>query len=341
MSLIDWGWSLHWEARFAPYRQQGLCAARVTGGSRGIFTLETEQGPIRGELSGRLEYMAESAIDLPVAGDWVAVTETDPALITAIVPRAALFARTDDGERQPLAANIDVALLVTAFDRDFSVARLHRYLVLAREAGARPVIVLNKRDLADDTEEVLRAAALLAPVAPMSALSDDVGSLLGSFVGPGETAALLGSSGVGKSTIVNALLGDSLQSTREIRESDSRGRHATTARTLFRLPEGWLLADMPGLRAVGVGAPGEAVDAVFDDISELAHGCRFTDCTHTNEPGCAVSAAVSPVRLASYRKLLREAAYQHRREDASAARALKEKWKKIHIALRQRGDKRE
>jgi len=227
-------------------------------------------------IAGRLEYAASSPMDLPVVGDYVEVTSTEPAVVIAVVPRKTLFTRVVNGERQPLAANVDVALLVCGLDRDFNVRRLERYVVLCREAGVRFVFVLNKSDLCADVEARIaeaRAVAEGAPVVTLSALSEDVWQVLGALVNTGETAALLGSSGVGKSTMVNALLGSTRMAVGSVRESDSRGRHTTTGRELFALPEGWFLMDMPGLKEVGIGSAG--VEEAFDDIAELAKTCRF------------------------------------------------------------------
>ena len=341
MSLLDWGYSSAWTERFRAHRQAGLAAARIVGANRGVFELETEIGHARGELAGRLEYAAESPLDLPVAGDWVAITQTEPALIIAVLERQSLVARaTNEGQRQPLAANIDVAFLVCGLDNDWSPRRLDRYLALAREAGVTPVAVLNKRDLCADPEAALRLARGVAQAVLISAHHDDLPEKLGVFMKPGQTAALFGSSGAGKSTIVNALLGGPAQTTAAVRESDGKGRHTTTTRTLIRLPQNWLLLDMPGLRSVGVTGDTTAVEDAFADIAALAVNCRFANCAHTGEPGCAVLASANPERLAHYRQLLREAAHQHEREDASAARAKKERWKKIHNAMKQRPDKR-
>lgn len=341
MSLHEWGWTSFWAERFAASASAGLLPARVVGVSRGEFALEMETGRIRGELSGRLEYAVFSAVELPAVGDWVAVTPTDPALIVNVIERRSLFARAiDSGERQALAANVDIAFLVSGLDRDFNVRRIERYLVLAREARAEPVIVLNKRDICGDPDAALQSVSHIAPSVLVSALLDDVATLLGGFVAPGQTAALVGSSGVGKSTLVNALLGNAVQETFAVREEDSRGRHTTTSRALFRMPGDWLLVDMPGLRAVGIGGSSSAVDDAFEDVAELAAQCRFHNCTHAGEPGCAVVANLDAARLESYHKLQREAAYQHRKEDATAARAEKEKWKAIHRAFNKRVDKR-
>lgn len=341
MSLLSWGWNSAWAEQFESHLRAGLAPARVTQMHRGGFELETEIGPVNGELSGRLEFASSSAIDLPVTGDFVAVTPTDPALIFAVLNRRSLFTRAVDGAAQPLAANIDVAFLVTSLDHDWSPRRLERYIVLSRDAGARPVIILNKRDLSPDPHAALAHARRLAPSVLLSAHSDDVAQALAPFVAPLETAALLGSSGVGKSTIVNSLLGAEIQATSTVRESDSKGRHTTTARTLHRLPAGWLLLDMPGIRSVGISADEAAVNHAFAQIAALAAHCRFADCSHSNEPGCAVLPNINTQQLAHYRQLLREAAYQHRREDATAARAEKEKWKKIHKQMKSRPNKRD
>jgi ribosome biogenesis GTPase len=270
----------------------------------------------------------------------VATTPTDPALIVAVLQRQSIFTRAVENSVQPLAANIDVAFLVCGLDHDWNPRRLDRYLVLAREAGTAPVIVLNKRDLCPTPEAIHRQACELAPAVLIRATSDDIAGTLSPFVPPGGTAALLGSSGAGKSTIVNALLGTQSQPTGPVREADSRGRHTTTARTLFQLPQGWLLLDMPGIRSVGIAARQQSVNSAFADIEALAEGCRFTDCSHTSEPGCAVLAGASPERLAHYRQLLREANYQKVREDSSAVRAQKAKWKQIHAEMKRRPDKR-
>jgi ribosome biogenesis GTPase len=241
-----------------------------------------------------------------------------------------------------LAANIDVALLVMGLDGDFNLRRQERYLVAAWQSGARPAIVLNKADLHEDVEGRLTASQASAPGVPVVALSAATGEgldQLDQIAGAGETALLMGSSGTGKSTLLNRLLGEDRQRTNSVRESDSRGRHTTTDRGLFLLPSGWLLVDTPGIRELQLWADEDAVDRAFADIDDLARECRFRDCRHQGEPGCAVASAVESgdldeARLGSFNKLQREIAYTNRRQDQSAALAEKRRWKAIHKAHR-------
>ena len=296
--------------------------ARVLSQAHELYSVATVQGEQLAQVTGRLRFLDE----LPAVGDWVSLTPTDPPLITAIEPRTSCFTRTSPGGgRQILAANIDVAFLVCGLDADFNPNRLDRYLVQARQSGARPVVVLNKADL----RPALPRLALDVPVAVVSALTGDLAALH-HHVQPGETAALFGSSGVGKSTIVNRLLGADRQAI-----GVAPGRHVTTSRQLILLPAGWWLLDMPGLRELALDATAGAVDQAFAEIS--SDQCRYRDCRHEDEPGCAVRDHVDPARLASYRKLRREQAYAERKDDPVAARAEKERWKKIHKAMRKPG----
>jgi len=295
--------------------------ARVLSQAHELFTIASTVGEQIAQLTGRLRFLEE----IPAVGDWVTVTPTDPPLITAIEPRTSCFTRMDPGGgTQVLAANIDVAFLVCGLDADFNPNRLDRYLVQARQSGARPVVVLNKADLRAE----IPALALDVPVVALSALHGNLGAMC-EHVKPGETAALFGSSGVGKSTIVNRLLGRELQATGVV-----PGRHVTTARRLIALEFGWWLLDMPGLRELALDASAAAVEDAFADINGAA--CRYRDCQHQDEPGCAVRDQVAPERLASFQKLRREQAYAVRKENPNAARAEKERWKKIHKAMRQR-----
>ncbi|HEV8698796.1 MAG TPA: ribosome small subunit-dependent GTPase A [Candidatus Limnocylindrales bacterium] len=309
-------------------------------------------------VSGRFRFEALASSDYPAVGDWVALApaghtapEGEQAVITAVLPRRSAFVRSAaDATRrsagnlvdeQVLAANVDVAFLVAGLDHDFNVRRLERYLAVAWSSGVRPIIVLNKADVALDLDDRLLAVESIAPAVPivvLSALTGDHVNDLAPYLARGQTAVVLGSSGVGKSTLVNALLGEGRQATAAVRDDDSRGRHTTTHRELFELPGGVLLIDTPGIRALEVAGADEGIDAAFDDIADLALGCRFTDCRHAAEPGCAVRSALddgrlSSDRLASHRKLERELAHAERKGDARARAAETKRWKSIHKAV--------
>ena len=275
-------------------------------------------------------------------GDWVELRETQ---IVAVAPRRTLFARKAAGSAvdvQPIAANVDIAFVVMAMDYDFSLRRLERYLVLTRESGARPVVLLTKADLASDVDGRVAAARAVAEEAPVHALAAPSGLGLAAvtdYLKPGVTAVLLGSSGAGKSTLTNVLLGVERMATQAVRESDSKGRHTTTHRELLELPGGAFLIDTPGMRELQLWASEENVNATFGDVEQWAARCRFADCSHAGEPGCAVQQAVAdglldPERLESLHKLRREAAYLAEQTDIHQMLARKAKWKSIHKAMR-------
>jgi ribosome biogenesis GTPase len=289
----------------------------------------------------------------PAVGDWVLLRPDEPVIDLVLNRKTCLSRKQPEREvrEQVLAANIDVLFIVSGLDRDYNPRRIERFLVMAHESGARPVILLNKADLAPelglDLEEVVAEVRRLAPgatILPISALSDEHLDDLPHQLGSGETAAMIGSSGVGKSTILNRLLGDERQRTTAVRASDSRGRHTTTTRQLFRMPGGWLLMDLPGLREVqlwanasqaGGNAAAANLDASFDDIYLLAQECRFRDCTHTAEPGCAVvSAGIDTARLANFQKMQKELAHLERKADPKLAKETRAKWKAIEKSVR-------
>lgn len=337
MSLYAWGWSdsLAQASAAAP----DLEPARVLSIERELYAVATASGETEAELSGRLRYTAVTAEDLPAVGDWVLLRAG--RVIDGVLPRRTLLARKDPGSRgaaQVLAANIDLLLITAGLDGDFNLRRLERYHLLALEAGATPVFVLNKADVHPDPAAAAAAVRAIAPgaaVVLLSALRQQGLEQLEPFLRPGVTAALLGSSGAGKSTLVNALLGAPVQPMLAVRAHDSRGRHATTRRQLFPLPGGALLLDQPGIRELGLLSGEDSLGQAFADIAELARGCRYADCGHTNEPGCAVRDAAAPERLAAFRKLQRELAYQARESDYFLAQKEKRKWKAIHKSMRQ------
>jgi ribosome biogenesis GTPase len=307
-------------------------------------------------VAGRFRFAALAGSDYPAVGDWVTLgslgaVNGDPAVITAVLPRRSAFVRSaaDASRRsagrlideQVLAANVDVAFLVNGLDHDFNLRRLERYLGVAWSSGVRPVIVLNKADVALDLEQRLIDVASVAPAVPIIVLSARTGDHLDDlmpYLASGATAVVLGSSGVGKSTLVNALLGERRQPTAEVRDDDSRGRHTTTHRELFELPGGAFLIDTPGIRSLEIAGADEGVEAAFDDIAELALRCRFSDCGHQGEPGCAIRAALqdgslSADRLASHQKLERELAHAEHKGDYRARAAAAKRWKSIHKAV--------
>lgn len=328
MSLETWGWNDYFAARLGA-EPRGK-PARVIFASRGVCRLSEDDRPIA----------APPGIE-PVAGDW-AVYDAEAARVTDLLERRTRISRKAAGaplREQVLAANVDVLFIVAGLDGDFNLRRLERYLVMARQSAAAPVIVLNKSDLCEDAParlaEVDRLTGGTGPAVMVSALDPDSLMQLDRFIQPGQTGVLVGSSGAGKSTIVNALLREESQRTRAVRAEDSRGRHTTVGRHLFRLPAGWLLIDTPGLRELSPWAPAEAVAQVFDDIEQAAAHCRFRDCRHQGEPGCAVAEAVTlgqldAGRAENYRKLTQEVTDLDR----------KRRWKIIHKAARNMPDKR-
>ena len=293
-------------------------------------------------LAGKLRYETTAREQLPAVGDWVTLRES---VIEEILPRKTQFVRKAAGENveaQVIAANIDTVFVVTGLDHDFNLRRLERYHVTVRASGAQCVMVLNKADLCDDPERYAREVHAIAPgadVVVLSALHDDVFSALRVYLVSDETVALVGSSGAGKSTLINRLLGSERQQTRSVREDDSHGRHTTTHRELFRMFTGAMLIDTPGLRELQLWSSEENVESAFPEIEAFAAKCRFRDCSHEGEEGCAVQAALEDGSLAagrfeSFRKLRREAEYLKRQVDVRAQLDLKAKWKKIHKAMR-------
>jgi ribosome biogenesis GTPase len=347
MSLLSLGWNARTESLFVPHRGRGLEPARVAREDRDRYAVLDESGARSAELAGRLRHDARTRAELPAVGDWVALRPgaASSAVIEAVLPRASSFVRKvagDTTEEQVVAANVDTVFLVSGLDGDFNPRRIERYLAAAWESGAEPVVVLNKADLAADLDARIAEAEAAAPgaaVVPLSALAGDGLGALAAWLAPGRTVALIGSSGVGKSTLVNALLGTERQATAAVREDDSRGRHTTTHRELVPLPGGALLLDTPGMRELQLWGDEESLDGAFPDIAGLAASCRFRDCRHEAEPGCAVLGAVDSGRLdggrlVSWRKLQRELARLAARTNARARAAEQARWKAIHKSMR-------
>jgi ribosome biogenesis GTPase len=326
---VQVGWSEQWQALFESYALRGLTPARVIRSDRGSALVASPAGITRAAPSARLLKVARGALDMAVAGDWVAVTDAeaiDVPLIEAVLPRTSAITRGDPGEGsdvQVLAANVDTVFVVHPIAEPANLRRVERELSLAWDSGAVPVVVLTKADLSVDpgaARVAVESIALGVDVLEMNALAyESVAPLLGYMSGH-RTAVLLGPSGAGKSTIVNALLGRQRQETRAVRVGDQRGRHTTVARELIALPGGGVLIDTPGLRALGLTGSEEGITLTFSDIEQLSGACRFRDCAHQDEPGCAVQAAIASgalqaARLASYQKLMREATVAAARTD--------------------------
>lgn len=352
----DLGWDTGWDQAFEPFAAGGRRPARVVAVHKETAIVRGDAGGDRSAtVTGRFRFDALATSDFPAVGDWVALEPTDAgagtddaAVIAAVLPRRTAFVRSaadasrrtagNLADEQVIAANVDIAFLVAGLDGDFNLRRLERYLAVTWSSGVTPVIVLNKADIARDLEERLVAVASVAPGVPvvvLSALTGDHVADLTPFLTTGHTAVVLGSSGVGKSTLLNTLLGEKRQATADVRGDDSRGRHTTTHRELFALPGGALLIDTPGIRSLEVAGADEGVDTAFDDLADLATQCRFSDCRHQGEPGCAIRLAIEAGtldegRLAGYQKLERELAYAERREDPRARAAEAKRWRQIH-----------
>jgi len=342
--LDQLGWTPAFEDQFAPFAADGLEPARVAVEQRGAYVVYSARGERPAELAGRLRHAAAERGDLPAVGDWVALADPDGAeraLVQAVLPRRTKFSRmaaTDHGQtvEQVVAANVDTVFLTAGLDGDLNVRRLERYLTLGWESGASPVVVLTKLDLCDDADAALLEVEAVAVGVPVHAVSNVTGEgvdALAAYLGPGQTVAALGSSGVGKSSLVNALAGEELMATGDLR-ADGRGRHTTTSRQLLLLPGGGLYLDTPGMRELRLWDSEEGLAATFDDVTAAAARCRFHDCSHEHEPDCGVQAALADgaldrERYESWRKLQNELRWLAIKQDGRLRSEARKEWRRF------------
>jgi ribosome biogenesis GTPase / thiamine phosphate phosphatase len=342
-SLAVLGWSPYFQEHFQKIQTSDQLPARVISVSKNSFLVCSEYGVLTAAVAGKMRYRNEEVY--PAVGDWVAVKpliNEKKGIISAVLPRKSRFSRKAAGERtdeQIVAANIDTVFIISGLDggRNFNLRRIERYLTLAWSSGATPVIILNKVDLCSDAAQFIQNVEGIAPSLHVHAVSarQRLGlAVLRSYLTQGQTVAFLGSSGVGKSSLINALLGAEKQEIGEVRPDDRMGRHTTTRREMILLPAGGIMVDTPGMREIQMWAGEDDLQGAFQDIEMLAAECRFSDCSHNAEPGCAVKAGIArgdldPTRLASYHKLQNELNYVAAREDQSTRAYEKQKWKPI------------
>ncbi|WP_349409459.1 ribosome small subunit-dependent GTPase A [Pseudalkalibacillus sp. SCS-8] len=348
MNIQQLGFDRNRKEEAREWLASGFVPARVAQEHKGMYTLLTEHGDMYGTISGKMNFESYKREDYPAVGDWV-MCQARPtearATIHHILQRTSKFSRKMAGvttEEQIIATNIDTVFLVNALNNDFNTRRIERYLLMAWESGANPVIVLSKADLCEKVEERVKEVENVALGVPIIVISSETGAgleQLSPYLREGTTVALLGSSGAGKSTLVNRLYGKEIQKVKEIREGDDKGKHTTTHRELFLLPHGGALIDTPGMRELQLWNTNDGLSESFQDIEALTDRCKFRDCQHEDEPGCAVKAAMDSGELAeerfeSYRKLQRELAYLERKSDQKAKLEEKKKWKTISKSRR-------
>jgi ribosome biogenesis GTPase / thiamine phosphate phosphatase len=341
MNLNILGWNKAYEGAFIEYKNQGYVAGRIFAEYKNFYKVIYEGGEILGEISGKLLYDTAEQQDFPAVGDWVAMTprqNENRGTIHHILPRHSKFSRKAAGtntQEQIVAANINTVFIVNSMNNDFNPRRLERYLLLAWESGANPVIILSKSDLCDNLEEIQSEAESVALGVPVHAISTYMASHmeeLKQYFKEGQTIALLGSSGVGKSSIINYFLGGTIQKVQELRNDGQKGKHTSTHREMFILPEGGLIIDTPGMREIQLWDADEGLHEAFEDIESAAADCFFRDCKHDGEPGCAVVNAIengiiTAERLDSYKKLEKELQFLERKQ--STANRLAQKKTKI------------
>jgi ribosome biogenesis GTPase len=343
--LVDLGWNSFFENAFLDLDDSALMPVRVVEEFKGIYRVRGSR-EYTAQIAGKIRYLAKAREDFPAVGDWVTITlaKEGQARIECILPRKTKLSRKVAGRElseQVVAANVDTVFLVSSLNREFNLRRIERYLTVVWDSGATPVVLLNKADLCVDAEAQAREVENIAPGIPvllMSAIQGTGVESVRSYMPRGQTAAFVGSSGVGKSTIINALSGATLLRVQPVREDDDRGRHTTTSRQMIFLPGGGIVIDTPGIRELQLWESEKGLSRAFEDIAALAENCKFRDCDG-GEPGCTVEAAILEgqlgfERLENYRKLQAELRFQERKADPEMARQEKERWKKIHKAMR-------
>jgi ribosome biogenesis GTPase len=337
------GWDVFFEESFGPYQIQGLVPGRITQVQRKSCIALTENGEIEVRVSGKFRYDTFEKGSYPVVGDWVGIKKEfndDKGVIQAVLPRRSKFSRKVAGkvtEEQIIVANVDIVWIVSGLDNDFNIQRIERYLTLASESGSKPVVILNKSDICNDPDAKIEQVKRIAPSTPIHSISAELNQgldILNQYLGKGKTIALIGSSGAGKSTIINRLLGVDRQKVGAVRKSDSHGRHITTYREMIMLPNGGMIIDNPGMREIQLWSKGESLNDVFKDIEEIAQQCRFRDCMHESEPGCAIKDALDkgeldPRRYTHYLKLRKEVKFLSIKQNEMVRSTEKAKWKNM------------
>lgn len=348
-SLNSFGWHPFFEAYFNEYAGTGLSAGRVAIENKSNYLLYTGYGELNAEISGKMFYNIDEKVDYPAVGDWVVfkpIPDEKKAIIEKVLPRRSKFSRKVNGSKtgeQIIASNVDVLFIMSSLNQDLNLRRIERYLTLAWESEAAPVILLSKSDLCDNIEEKraeVESIAFGVPIHIISCINKTGLESIQQYFENNKTAAVLGSSGVGKSTLINTLIGYNRFKVNEITNYKDKGIHTTTRRELVLLPGGGLIMDTPGMRSIILWEGSDGVSTTFEDIEELIKNCKFTDCKHESEPGCAVNEALEngtldEDRYHSYLKLKREIGYFERRHDQKAMIAEKKKWKKIHMQAKE------
>ena len=343
MKLIDLGWNPFFDSHFKPNQKKGLSVMRIIRENREKYIAYSEQGEFKCEVTGKFRFEAYSKGNFPTVGDWVVASprpHEGKASIDALLPRKSVFLRKVAGnitEEQVVAANIDIVFIVCGLDLNFNLRRIERYLSITWESGAVPIILLNKSDLCPEAEarkNEVKSIALGVDIYTISAFQKIGLDILYKYIQRGKTAAFLGSSGVGKSTIINSLFGTERLKVNEVSELGSRGRHTTSFRELMLLPNGGMVIDTPGMRELQVWGDEKGLKQVFADLEELASKCQFRDCSHQKEPGCAVQEGLSngsldPGRLKNFLKLKKEFEYLADRQAMKASAIEKARWKNI------------